>query len=140
MEWNIGEMVTNKENETFETSVTSSTTGAWVPYRNWSQNFLDGIWRLSYERAKQLFNVRKSAFFSHIIQACVIVAMNRQCFPNDTIQLVFLMNMQYCLYYNQLMQNFFDIVLTVQRDKIYNGTNEMHFFILFLIDSCTCFE
>jgi hypothetical protein len=48
-----------------------------------------------------LFNVRSSAF-SHIIQACVIVAMNREYFPNDTNQLAFLMKMQYCFHYNQL--------------------------------------
>ena len=32
-----------------------------------------------------------------------------------------------------------DIVFTVHCDKIYNRTNEMHVFILFLINSHTCF-
>ena len=34
----------------------------------------------------------------------------------------------------------FNIILAVHRDKLYNRTNEMHIFILFLINSCTCFE
>jgi len=47
MVWSISEMVTEKENEIFETSVTSSTTSTYALPRDWSQNFVDGSWWLT---------------------------------------------------------------------------------------------
>jgi len=44
--------------------------------------------------------------FSRVIQACMIVTMNREYFRNDTNQLAFLMKMQYCFHYNHLMHKY----------------------------------
>jgi len=65
MVWSISEMVTKKENEICETSVTSSTTSTCALPRDWSQNFVGGSWRLTpwvLKGQSTLFNVRDCAF------------------------------------------------------------------------------